>query len=142
MCVCVCFLPIHSARVTQEEGHTGFFIHLLSAYQPGSHTGFFIQLFLRALLFLAKMIQPFLSLVDQVILHQLSIFTFIFIYFFSEKNPVCRDRTHVPSCQKERSNETGNLIIADGSVELRSHTHRPSRRAEGILVRTRDRPPA
>ena len=25
---------------------------------------------------------------------------------------------------------------------LRSHTHRPSRRAEGILVRTRDRPPA
>ena len=37
--VCVCFLPIHSghqvrwtpAGVTQEEGHTGFLIHLLSA---------------------------------------------------------------------------------------------------------------
>ena len=39
------------AGVTQEEGHTGFFIHLLSA--------------VRALIFLASMIQPFLSLVDR-----------------------------------------------------------------------------
>ena len=38
------------AGVTQEEGHTGFFIHLLSA--------------VRALIFLARRIQPFLSLVD------------------------------------------------------------------------------
>ena len=38
------------AGVTQEEGHTGFFIHLLSA--------------VRALIFLAIRIQPFLSLVD------------------------------------------------------------------------------
>ena len=37
--------------VTQEEGHTGFFIHLLSA--------------VRALIFLARRIQPFLSLVDR-----------------------------------------------------------------------------
>ena len=36
---------------TQEEGHTGFFIHLLSA--------------VRALIFLAKRIQTFLSLVDR-----------------------------------------------------------------------------
>ena len=36
--------------VTQEEGHTGFLIHLLSA--------------VRALIFLARRIQPFLSLVD------------------------------------------------------------------------------
>ena len=56
---CVCFLPIHStsssldvpAGVTQEEGHTGFLIHLLSA--------------VRASIFLAKRIQPFLSLVDR-----------------------------------------------------------------------------
>ena len=55
----VCFLPIHSgsssldvpAGVTQEEGHTGFLIHLLSA--------------VRALVFLARRIQPFLSLVDR-----------------------------------------------------------------------------
>ena len=54
--MCVCFLPIHSlevpAGVTQEEGHTGFLIiHLLSA--------------VRALIFLARRIQPFLSLVDR-----------------------------------------------------------------------------
>ena len=40
------------AGVTQEEGHTGLFlIHLLSA--------------VRALIFLARRIQPFLSLVDR-----------------------------------------------------------------------------
>ena len=40
-----------SAGVTQEEGHTGFFTHLLSAVP--------------ALIFLARRIQPFLSLVDR-----------------------------------------------------------------------------
>ena len=39
------------AGVTQEEGHTGFFIHLLSA--------------VRALIFLARRIQPLLSLVER-----------------------------------------------------------------------------
>ena len=39
------------AGVTKEEGHTGFLIHLLSA--------------VRALIFLARRIQPFLSLVDR-----------------------------------------------------------------------------
>ena len=38
------------AGVTQEEGHIGFLFHLLSA--------------VRALIFLARRIQPFLSLVD------------------------------------------------------------------------------
>ena len=46
VCVCVFFLPI-----TQEEGHTGFLIHLPSA--------------VIALIFLARRIQPFLSLVDR-----------------------------------------------------------------------------
>ena len=55
------FLPIHSghqvrwtyvpAGVTQEEGHTGFLIHLPSA--------------VRALIFVARRIQPFLSLVGR-----------------------------------------------------------------------------
>ena len=59
--MCVCVFSSHSfwtsssldvpAGVTQEEGHTGFFIHLLSA--------------VRALIFLARRIQPFLSLVDR-----------------------------------------------------------------------------
>ena len=58
--MCVCVFSSHSfwtsssldvpAGVTQEEGHTGFLIHLLSA--------------VRALIFLARRIQPFLSLVD------------------------------------------------------------------------------
>ena len=39
------------AGVTQEEGHTGFLVHLLSA--------------VHALIFLARRIQPFLSLVDR-----------------------------------------------------------------------------
>ena len=59
--MCVCVLSSHPfwtsssldvpAGVTQEEGHTGFFNHLPSA--------------VHALIFLAKMIQPFLSLVDR-----------------------------------------------------------------------------
>ena len=60
MCVCAFFPFILDIKfvgrtvpegVTQEEGHTGFFIHLLSA--------------VRALIFLARRIQPFLSLVDR-----------------------------------------------------------------------------
>ena len=39
------------AGVTQEEGHTGFLIRLISA--------------VRALIFLARRIQPFISLVDR-----------------------------------------------------------------------------
>ena len=61
VCVCVFGFSSHSfwtsssvdvpAGVTQEEGHTGFLIHLLSA--------------VRALFFLARRIQPFLSLIDR-----------------------------------------------------------------------------
>ena len=63
MCVCV-FFPLildikfvghtgrgHTGGLTQEEGHTGFLIHFPSA--------------VRALIFLAGRIQPFLSLVDR-----------------------------------------------------------------------------
>ena len=85
--VLVCAFSSHSfwtsssldvrAGVTQEEGHTGFLIHLPSAA--------------RALLFLARRIQPFLSLVDReveflctndlIVLHLLGIF-----FFFFQKN--------------------------------------------------------
>ena len=41
------------AGVTQEEGHTGFIIHLPSA--------------VHAFIFITRMIQPFLSLVDREI---------------------------------------------------------------------------
>ena len=59
VCVCVCVFSSHSfwtstsldvpAGVTQEEGHTGFLIHLSAV---------------RAFIFLARRIQQFLSLVD------------------------------------------------------------------------------
>ena len=82
--MCVCFLSIYSgwtsrsldvpAGVAQEEGHTEFLIYLLSA--------------VRALIFLARRIQPFLSLVDReveflctndlIVLHPLGIFIFVF----------------------------------------------------------------
>ena len=58
---CVCVFSSHPfwtsssldvpAGVTQEEGHTGFLVHLPSA--------------VRALIFVARRIQPFLSLVDR-----------------------------------------------------------------------------
>ena len=61
------------AGVTQKEGHTGFLIHLLSS--------------VRALFFLARRIQPFLSFVDRevefcvltilIVLHPLGIFSFL-----------------------------------------------------------------
>ena len=54
------------AGVTQEEGHTGFSIRLLST--------------VRAFIFLARRIQPFLSLVDREVI--------FFFFFFREKNPV------------------------------------------------------
>ena len=52
-CVCVFFLFILDIKFVgrTSRGHTGFLIHLLSA--------------VRALIFLARMIQPFLSLVDR-----------------------------------------------------------------------------
>ena len=58
MCVCDVIPFILDVRlvdvpagVSQEEGHTGFLIHLLSA--------------VLALIFLARRIQPFFSLVDR-----------------------------------------------------------------------------
>ena len=111
MCVCcVCvFLPIYSGRqacgripagVTQEEGHTGFLIHLPSA--------------VLALILLARRIQPFLSFVDrEVEFCVLTLFksfspcwpfyfTFYsyFLFILRGKTPVTGIRTHVPTCQK------------------------------------------
>ena len=92
-CICVCVLSSHSfwtsssldvpAGVTQEEGHTGFITHLLSA--------------VRALLFLARRIQPFLSLVDReveflctndlIVLHPLGILFLFYFIFLVRKIP-------------------------------------------------------
>ena len=58
------------AGVTQEEGHTGFLIHLLSA--------------VHALIFLARRIQPFLSLVDREVSTRWA-FLFLFSSFLVRK---------------------------------------------------------
>ena len=89
VCVCVLYVVLSSipfildvrlvdvpAGVTQEEGHTGFLIHLPSA--------------VLAFLFLARRIQPSLSLVDHevelcvptiIVLRLLGIFFFFFFFF-------------------------------------------------------------
>ena len=77
---------------TQEGGHTGFFIHLPSA--------------VRALIFLARKIQPLFSLADRevefcvqtilIVLRLLGIFIFIF-YFLVRKNPGYRDSNSRPN---------------------------------------------
>ena len=79
--------------VTQEEGHTRCFIHLPSA--------------VLALVFLARRIQPFLSLVDReveicvqtilnVLHYSLGIF-FFFFFFFVRQNPSYRDSNSRPN---------------------------------------------
>ena len=81
MCVCVCVFSSHSFRasssldvpagVTQEEGHTGFFTHLLLSA-------------VLALIFLARRIQPFISLVDREVKFcvRSPLVGHIFSYFF------------------------------------------------------------
>ena len=94
MCVCVCvyFFPFIldtssldvPAGVTQEGGNTGFLIHLLSA--------------MRSLIFLARRIQPFFSLVDRevgflctndfIVLHtRVGHFFLVFSFFLVSKIP-------------------------------------------------------
>ena len=93
-CKCVCIvipfildvrLVDAPAGVTQEEGHTGFLIHLLSA--------------VRAFTFLARRIQPSLSH-ELIVLHLLGM---IFFFFFVRKNRSSCDsteiRTHVPTSE-------------------------------------------
>ena len=73
------------AGVTQEEGHTGFLIHLPSA--------------VHAFIFLARKIQSFISPVDReiefcILLHLLGIL-FLF-YFLVRKNPSYQDSSSRP----------------------------------------------
>ena len=100
VCVCVCFLPIHS-------GH-----QVRWTYQPGSHRISHPPSFCGACLnfsrekdsaipFHRRLWCRILCTNDLLVLHPLGIFVlFCFVLFLSEKNPVCRDRTHVPTCQK------------------------------------------
>ena len=94
MCVVISFiLDVRfvdiPAGVTQEKGHTEF-LHLPSA--------------VLALFFLARRIQPFLSLVDRILwTNDLISPPFVGHFIFVRKNPSsCDDteiRTHVPTSQ-------------------------------------------
>ena len=86
--MCVCFLPIHS-------GH-----QVRWTYPAGSHrrkvTQDFPSTFLRCVpLFFSR--ERFSHSFPSSTLEVEIIFI---LKFFSEKNPVCRDRTHVPTCQR------------------------------------------
>ena len=103
----------HRRKVTQE-GHTGFIIHLPSA--------------VLAITFLARKVQPFLSLVDRevkflctnelIILHLLGTF---FFFFFFRKNPSSCDctgiQTQVPTSE---GFEVTNLTTGASGSGLRS----------------------
>ena len=106
---------------TGAEYHTGFSIHLLSA--------------VRALIFLARRIQPFLSLVDRevefcvlpgndlIVLHPLGIF-FFFFFFFSEKNPVLPESNSRPN-------------VSEGYMVTSQLPGRPARRSDVFTGITR-----
>ena len=106
---------------TGAEYHTGFSIHLLSA--------------VLALIFLARRIQPFLSLVDRevefcvlpgndlIVLHPLGIF-FFFFFFFSETNPVLPESNSRPN-------------VSEGYMVTSQLPGRPARRSDVFTGITR-----
>ena len=91
MCVCECVFPSRlfwtsssldvPAGFPQEEDHTGFFIHLLSA--------------VHAFIFLARRIQAFLSLVDRNV--DFFVLTFFIFIFLVKKNPRYRNSNSPPN---------------------------------------------
>ena len=99
------------AGVTQEEGHTGFLIHLPSA--------------VRALIFFAKRIQPLFSLVDRevefcvltilIVLHLLGIF---FFFFFSKTKLFFRDSSSRPNVS-EGFEVTSEQLGRPATVDVR-----------------------
>ena len=113
MCVWVCVIILFilhvrlgdvPAGVTQEEGHTGYLIHLPSA--------------VLALIFLARRIQPFLSLVDREVefcvqrinrsplVGQIYIYQ-VYIFLFVTKNPSsCKKRACVNDVRKIKTGKS------------------------------------
>ena len=103
VCACVCCYPFYSGRQVcgrTGRGHTGGRPHRI--FHPPSFCGACLNLSRE------KDSARFLSLVDRevefcvlnalIVLLSPGIFYFYFI-FLVRKNPVCRDRTHVPTGQ-------------------------------------------
>ena len=95
------------AGVTQEEGRAGFLILLPSA--------------VLALIFLARRIQPFISLVDREVefcgrTNQSFSTCWAFLFFLERKNPSSCDcaaeiRTHVPAPEGFRGYHRGDRLV-------------------------------
>ena len=102
VCVCVCvFFPFFlDIKFVTSRGHTGGRSHRIS--RPPSFCGaclYFSREKDSAIPFPRRPLCRILCTNDLIVLYPLGIFILIFL-FFSEKNPVCRDRTHVPTCQR------------------------------------------
>ena len=102
VCVCVFFSFILDIKFVgrTSRGHTGGRSHRIS--RPPSFCGACLN-FSRekdsAIPFPRRPWSRILCTNDLIVLHPLGIFISVFL-FFSEKNPVSRDRTHVPTCQR------------------------------------------
>ena len=104
VCVCVFFPFILDIKFVgrTSRGHTGGRSHRI--FHPPSFCGACLN-FSRekdsAIPFPRRPWSRIMCTNDLIVLHPLSIFSFFsFFLFFSEKNPVCRGRTHVPTCQR------------------------------------------
>ena len=102
VCVCVFFPSILDIKFVgrTSRGHTEGRPHRI--FNPPSFCGACLD-FCRekdsAIPFPRRPWSRILCTNELIVLHPLGIF-FLFFFVFSEKNPVCRDRTHVPTCQK------------------------------------------
>ena len=111
-CMCV-FFPfiLHIKFVGRtSRGHTGGRSHRI--FHPPSFCGACL-IFSRekdsAIPFPRRPWSRILCINDLIVLHSLGIYFFIFL-FCSEKNPVYRDRTHVPTCQKVTRLPLSNIL--------------------------------
>ena len=111
------------AGVTQEEGHTGFLIHLPSA--------------VRALIFVARRIQPFLSLVDREVEFCVVVVVVVDshiqrIVLATEETTVTQQVSHRPiKCQSRLWSQRGTKV--NGS----HHGDNPLLRPTGIQIATK-----
>ena len=100
--VCVFFPFILDIKFVERtsRGHTGGRSHRI--FRPPSLCGACLH-FSRekdsAIPFPRRPSSRILCTNDLIVLHPLGIYI-LFFNFFSEKNPVCRDRTHIPTCQR------------------------------------------
>ena len=102
MCVCVFFSFILDIKFVgrTSRGHTRGRSHRI--FHPLSFCGACLNLSREkdsAIPFPRRPSGRILCTNDLIVLHPMGIFTFVFVFLIcSEKNPVCRGRTHVPTC--------------------------------------------